>query len=252
MVSRCRAAARKPRRRLSGWASTGCFYPTAKTSSETCSLSSGCWPELPHRLGLGTGVINPVTRHPAVTAAAIASVQLESGWRAVLGVGHGDSSLAQLGLARPSTVRLAEFVGQVRGFLHGETVTVDGQASRIGWITDRAVSPVPVELAATGPGHHCGGCGHRRSHHADGGSRPSARRLGDPDGPAGPYRGWAGPGYAASGRLRQRRLPPRPGSRPGYGPRQLGDFARFSAMSAGAGAALGRDDAAVIGQVGRR
>ena len=33
------------------------------------------------RLGLGTGVINPVTRHPAVTAAAIASVQLESGGR---------------------------------------------------------------------------------------------------------------------------------------------------------------------------
>ena len=77
-----------------------------------------------HRLGLGTGVINPVTRHPAVTAAAIASVQLESGGRAVLGVGRGDSSLAQLGLARPSTARLREFVGQVRGFLHGETVTV--------------------------------------------------------------------------------------------------------------------------------
>ena len=103
------------------------------------------------RLGLGTGVINPVTRHPAVTAAAIASGQLESGGRAVLGAGRGDSPLAQLGLARPSTARLAGFVSQVRGFLHGERVTVDGQASRIGWITGRATSPVPVELAATGP-----------------------------------------------------------------------------------------------------
>jgi 5,10-methylenetetrahydromethanopterin reductase len=103
------------------------------------------------RLGPGTGVINPLTRHPAVTAAAIASVQQESGGRAVLGVGRGDSSLAQLGLARPSTARLRKFVSQVRGFLHGETVTVDGRASRIGWITGRAVPPVPVELAATGP-----------------------------------------------------------------------------------------------------
>ena len=152
------------------------------------------------RLGLGTGVINPVTRHPAVTAAAIATVQLESGGRAVLGIGRGDSSLAQLGLARPSTARLAEFVGQVRGFLHGETVTVDGHASRIGWITGRAVSPVPVELAATGPATIAGGRGRCRSRHAQRRERSSARRLGDPDGPAGPYRGWAGPGYAASGR----------------------------------------------------
>ncbi len=40
------------------------------------------------RLGLGTGVTNPLTRHPAVTAAAIATVQLESGGRAVLGLGR--------------------------------------------------------------------------------------------------------------------------------------------------------------------
>ena len=32
-----------------------------------------------HRIGLGTGIVNLVTRHPAVVAAAIASVQVESG-----------------------------------------------------------------------------------------------------------------------------------------------------------------------------
>ena len=53
------------------------------------------------RIGLGTGIVNLVTRHPAVVAAAITSVQVESGGRAVLGVGRGDSSLAQLGLAPP-------------------------------------------------------------------------------------------------------------------------------------------------------
>src|SRR3954470_9743355 len=50
-------------------------------------------------LQLATGVTNPFTRHPAATAAAIASVNAESGGRAVLGIGRGDSALAHLGRA---------------------------------------------------------------------------------------------------------------------------------------------------------
>src|SRR5438105_3703561 len=51
------------------------------------------------RLKLATGVTNPFTRHPAVAACAIASVQAESGGRAMLGIGRGDSALAHLGFA---------------------------------------------------------------------------------------------------------------------------------------------------------
>src|SRR5205807_5864490 len=51
---------------------------------------------------LGTGVTNPATRHPAATAAAIASVHVASGGRAHLGIGRGDSALAHLGLAPAS------------------------------------------------------------------------------------------------------------------------------------------------------
>ena len=41
------------------------------------------------RIGLGTGVTNPLTRNAAVTAAAILSVQVESNGRAILvPVGH--------------------------------------------------------------------------------------------------------------------------------------------------------------------
>src|ERR1700733_954939 len=43
------------------------------------------------RLGLGTGIVNPLTRPPAVVASAIASLQLETRGRAVLGLGRGDS-----------------------------------------------------------------------------------------------------------------------------------------------------------------
>ncbi len=104
-----------------------------------------------HRIGLGTGIVNLVTRHPAVVAAAIASVQVESGGRAVLGVGRGDSSLAQIGLAAPPAARLRDLVTQVRGYLRGEEVKAGGTASRIGWIAETGLPPVPVELAATGP-----------------------------------------------------------------------------------------------------
>ena len=103
------------------------------------------------RIGLGTGIVNLVTRHPAVVAAAITSVQVESGGRAVLGVGRGDSSLAQIGLAPPPAGRLRDLVTQVRGYLRGEAVTADGTTSRIGWIAATGLPAVPVEVAATGP-----------------------------------------------------------------------------------------------------
>jgi 5,10-methylenetetrahydromethanopterin reductase len=59
------------------------------------------------RLRLGTNCTHPHTRHPAVTANALASVNEVSGGRAILGVGAGDSPVEELGkpLARLSEVR---------------------------------------------------------------------------------------------------------------------------------------------------
>jgi 5,10-methylenetetrahydromethanopterin reductase len=103
------------------------------------------------RLGLGTGIVNPVTRHPAVVASAMASLQAESGGRAVLGLGRGDSSLGQIGIKPPTTNQLALFIRRVRGYLRGEEVDLDGQLSKIAWIAAADLTPPPVELAATGP-----------------------------------------------------------------------------------------------------
>src|ERR1035437_1031289 len=87
-------------------------------------------------LGLATAVTNPVTRHPAVTATAIATVQAESGGRAVLGIGRGDSALAHIGERAPSSEVFARYISQVQGFLRGEEVTLDnGYRSRNEWIT---------------------------------------------------------------------------------------------------------------------
>lgn len=122
------------------------------------------------RIGLGTAVTNPVTRHPAVTASAIAAVQVASQGRACLGIGRGDSSLAHLGRA-PAGVRILErYVETLQAYLRGEDVPFDAldfheqiaadvaalgladspQQSRISWL-DRGLPKVPVEVAATGP-----------------------------------------------------------------------------------------------------
>src|SRR4029077_15911021 len=59
------------------------------------------------RIGLGTGGTNAVTRHPAVTANAIAAIGEISHGRAFLGMGAGDSALYGVGL-KPQKVAEGE------------------------------------------------------------------------------------------------------------------------------------------------
>ena len=77
------------------------------------------------RLKLGTGVTNTSTRHPAATAAGIASVHVASGGRAALGIGRGDSALAHLGFAPAPVADLESYIRVVRAYLRGESVAFD-------------------------------------------------------------------------------------------------------------------------------
>ncbi len=103
------------------------------------------------RIGLATGVTNPVTRHPAAAASAIASVHALSNGRAVLGVGRGDSALFQIGREPAPLGQFERFLERVAGYLRGQEVALDGFPSRIGWIANLALPPVPLDVAATGP-----------------------------------------------------------------------------------------------------
>lgn len=124
-------------------------------------------------LGLGIGVTNPVTRHAAITASAIASVQEASNGRAVLGIGRGNSSLAYLGAAPAKLKDFANYVHQVQTYLKGGKLDLssvnpygDGigsssgldeitighapEASGLNWLNP-GIPKAPVEVAATGP-----------------------------------------------------------------------------------------------------
>jgi 5,10-methylenetetrahydromethanopterin reductase len=105
------------------------------------------------RLRLRTMVSTPVTRHPSVMAAAIATVQQESEGRAVLGLGRGDSAAALIGERAFRSEAFERYILQVQGYLRGEEVLLDnGCRSRSDWIgRDRNLPKVPVDVAATGP-----------------------------------------------------------------------------------------------------
>jgi 5,10-methylenetetrahydromethanopterin reductase len=104
-------------------------------------------------LRLRTMVSTPVTRHPSVIAAAIATVQQESGGRAVLGLGRGDSAASLIGERAYNGEAFERYIVQVQGYLRGEEVVLDnGCNSRSDWIGRVPNLPkVPIDIAATGP-----------------------------------------------------------------------------------------------------
>ena len=103
------------------------------------------------KLKLGPGVTNPLTRHAAVTAGAIASLQQVSGGRAMLGIGRGDSALFNIG-HKPVSPRVFErYVNDVQSYLRGEAFDINGYPSQLRWLGDPAPLKVPMDVAATGP-----------------------------------------------------------------------------------------------------
>ena len=105
------------------------------------------------RIRLGPGVSDPYTRHPAITAAAMASLDELSGGRAVLGYAAGASGFESLGITatRPAAT-LREAIDIIRRLWRGERVTSDGPEIRIhdGYLKIPA-RELEIYLAADGP-----------------------------------------------------------------------------------------------------
>jgi len=105
------------------------------------------------RLLLGTAVTNPATRHPAITAAAAATVDEISGGRLTLGIGAGDRPLLALGL-RPSPLATVEAaIDAIRLLWRGEEVdrSAGDFSMSSAHLRFRARPDIPVFVSASGP-----------------------------------------------------------------------------------------------------
>ena len=106
------------------------------------------------RIHLGPGVTDPYSRHPAVTAATIATLDELSGHRALLGLGVGGTGFRELGLSTPLPVAaLREAVDMIRRLLRGEEVTSQGKVvslsqGRLQFAPARA--DIPIYIATHG------------------------------------------------------------------------------------------------------
>ena len=125
--------------------------------ADTQCLTPDVWGQLmlaasaTERIQLGTGVTNPVSRDPAVTASAALGLQVASGGRVVLGIGRGDSSMAKIGKRPASPEDFDLYLERLRGYLKGESVLREGHPSQLEWLEGLDVPTVPIEVAATGP-----------------------------------------------------------------------------------------------------
>jgi 5,10-methylenetetrahydromethanopterin reductase len=105
------------------------------------------------RLLLGTAVTNPVTRHPAITAAAAATVDEISGGRLTLGIGAGDRPLLALGLRPSPLATLEAAIDAIRLLWRGEEADLSAGDFSLSSAHLRFGSrpDIPVFVSASGP-----------------------------------------------------------------------------------------------------
>ena len=92
-------------------------------------------------------VTNLVTRHPAVSAASTASIELLAPGRVVLGIGVGHSGTRNLGMPSLPAGELAEGVTFIRELLRGQPAAFRGGTAHLPWVKRAS----PVFLAASHP-----------------------------------------------------------------------------------------------------
>lgn len=103
--------------------------------------------EATDELTLAPGITNPRSRHPSVTANAIATLDQLADRRTILGIGAGDSAVYSIG-KRPATVdELAESATKIRRLFGGEEVTFGGEPFRL----ESRRRDIDVYVAAEGP-----------------------------------------------------------------------------------------------------
>jgi 5,10-methylenetetrahydromethanopterin reductase len=128
---------------------------------DTPALQLDCWMTLAlaasrtRRIILGPGVLIPSLRHPMVTASAVAHlVELAGADRVVVGIGTGFTGRRALGQKPLRWVDMPHHVHTLQALLRGETVEVEGRATKmLHWTGQAPARPieVPIMLGVNGP-----------------------------------------------------------------------------------------------------
>ena len=95
-----------------------------------------------------------------MTAGAIATVHGESGGRAVLGIGRGDSALAHLGLAPAPVPHFENYLARVQGYLRGDEVDFQDETTSgpVGGRRRSVCPPRPRPAGCRGSTPRCPRC----------------------------------------------------------------------------------------------
>ena len=131
------------------WVAEDYFQGGAFSVATACALATT-------RIGVGIGVVNPFTRHPALLAMETASLDIHAQGRITLGLGTGSLGwLRQMGInfASPLTA-LREGAQLVRRLLSGEEVTFSGRYFSLNGVQLEGPpysQRVPIYLGVKGP-----------------------------------------------------------------------------------------------------
>jgi 5,10-methylenetetrahydromethanopterin reductase len=100
------------------------------------------------KVKFGTGVTNPLTRHPSVVGSAYATLEEYAPGRMIVGIGLGDSSVETMGMKPAKLSYFEKTVQQMRDLLDGKEVQLETGKIHVLHPCKRKV---PIYIAASGP-----------------------------------------------------------------------------------------------------
>lgn len=100
------------------------------------------------KVKIGTGVTNPLTRHPSVVASAYATLAELHPRRFIIGIGLGDSSVETMGMKPARLDYFEKTINQMRALLAGEEVELETGKIHL---KHPCRKKIPIYIAASGP-----------------------------------------------------------------------------------------------------
>src|SRR6202021_2578462 len=134
------------------------FYDTQMITAD-CFVAMGAAALKTSRIHLGTGVLVPTNRIPAVTAAGFATLNAMAPGRIDFGVGTGFSARRAMGLGAMKLADMEEYIRVVYALLNGETTEAEvdpGVRKKIRFLNPELgliniKDPIPLNISALGP-----------------------------------------------------------------------------------------------------